>query len=165
MMGCGDSKDTGSADGQEQTATAAAAAAPPATGVAGRLFRDPSVALPRAAPKKPSDAATKKKDAGHVKNVFAKPLDVADDYRPPVHEKTQEERDFIQSALQKNFVFENMSQSELKPLIMAFEKSQVESGATIISQGDVGDYFYIIKEGTCSFSVDDKEVGDRKSVV
>jgi cAMP-dependent protein kinase regulator len=169
MMGCENSKEAGSSNaaaasaggGQHQKKAAAAA---PGTSGSARPFRDPSVALPRAAPKAATATGAKKKDAGgHVKNVFAKPLDVAEGYRPPVHEKSQDEIDFITSALQKNFVFENMSPRELKPLIMAFEKSQVASGATIISQGDAGDYFYIIQMGACSFSVDGKEVGQAKT--
>ena len=95
----------------------------------------------------------------HVRNVFANPLQVADDYRPPVHAKTAEQAKLIRAALKKNFVFEELSHREATPLVDAFQAFSVAQGETIIAQGDDGDYFYIIESGTCAFFVDDQKVG------
>ena len=101
--------------------------------------------------------------ADHVKNVFARPLEINDDYKPPFHEKTKGESTFIAEALQKNFVFENLDKHDLKPLVGAFEKVQVPKDDIIIKQGDEGDWFYIILKGSVSFIVDNKAVGKAKS--
>lgn len=110
-------------------------------------------------------AAGRAKDDGahHVKNVFARPLEINDDYRPPSHSKTHGEAVFIGDALQKNFVFENLSKHDLKPLVGAFEKVNVPKGKIIIKQGDEGDWFYIILQGSVNFIVDDKPVGKAKT--
>lgn len=110
-----------------------------------------------------NDNKEEKDGAHHVKNVFARPLEINDDYKPPHHEKTKDESLFIADALQKNFVFENLDRHDLKPLVGAFEKIQVPKNEIIIQQGDEGDWFYIILKGSVSFIVDDKAVGKAQS--
>lgn len=102
--------------------------------------------------------------AHHVRNVFATPFEMLDfeAFKISEHSKTKEETELINTALKKNFVFEQMSQKELRPLVHAFEKHSVKAGEVIIKQGDEGNYFYIILAGTCSFEVDGKEVGRAK---
>eukprot|EP00977_Amphora_coffeiformis_P008121 scaffold1818_cov162-Amphora_coffeaeformis.AAC.6 len=106
-----------------------------------------------------SNANEEKDGAHHVKNVFARPLEINDDYKPPFHEKSKEESIFIADALQKNFVFENLDKHDLQPLVGAFEKVQVPKDEIIIQQGHEGDWFYIILKGSVSFIVDEKAVG------
>jgi len=108
-------------------------------------------------------AATKA--AHHVRNVFATPFEMMDlaTYRTPVHEHTPEETKLIESALKKNFVFEQMSAKESLPLVKAFEKTNVASGEVVIKQGDEGNYFYVILKGSFVFEVDGKEVGRAKA--
>lgn len=93
------------------------------------------------------------------KNVFAKKLTFAPDFKPPFHHKTAHEKQFILKSLQSNFVFENMAPRELDPLVMAFEKYSASRGEEIIKQGDAGDYFYILEKGRCAFQVNGTEVG------
>lgn len=148
VMGCGGSK--------EATATPASA---PQEGATGR-FREPSLAIKKAAEQKGEGSnANKKSEAHHVKNVFAKKLDLEENFRPPVHHKTSKEKSFILKALQNNFVFEHLAPRELEPLVMAFEKSTSNEGQVVIEQGDTGDYFYILESGRCSFKVNGVEVG------
>mmetsp|Transcript_10035 Transcript_10035/g.13254 ORF Transcript_10035/g.13254 Transcript_10035/m.13254 type:complete len:793 (+) Transcript_10035:138-2516(+) len=126
-------------------------------GPSGR-FREPSVALKQAAPPAESEVVDDKQ-ANHLKNVFAKKLDLDENFRPPVHHKTGKEKSFILKALQNNFVFEHLAPREMDPLIMAFEKYTSNEGQVVIEQGGTGDYFYILDQGTCSFIVDGVEVG------
>jgi cAMP-dependent protein kinase regulator len=103
-----------------------------------------------------------KDGAHHLKNVFAIPLDFADlgAYSPPVHSKTEQEKEFIEKAVKgSSFIFDGLSHLELFPLVQAFEKQQVQAGTTIIKEGDEGDYFYVIYSGTVEFSVNGKVVG------
>lgn len=100
--------------------------------------------------------------AHHVKNIFAKPLEAllkTDSYKPPVHPKSDEERQMIYEALHKNFVFDNLSNRELKPMVDAFEKISAAKGEVIINQGDAGDFFYIVMDGECEFLINDSAVG------
>jgi cAMP-dependent protein kinase regulator len=206
-MGCAESKDlpeTAVAVGTGKpsaTSTTPAGATPKATPTSVprensfKTFRDPSVALRKIVDTsvQMADKVKSTAKAGavgvqaiataarvhHVRNIFATPLsDVdIDTYQPPVHPKNEAVSKFIVTALGKNFVFEQLSEKELLPLVQAFESITVPAGEIIITQGDVGDYFYIIGthvgevtagettasesggHGQCVFEVDGKEVG------
>jgi len=162
MGGCS-SKDTSEAGGGAPP-SAGAAQAPLHEGPSGR-FREPSLALPKSAPTKDGveevgkDAA-QESVAHHVKNIYAKKLDLDSNFRPPVHHKTAKEKSFILKALQNNFVFEHLAPRELDPLVMAFERSTSQADEVVIEQGDSGDYFYILEQGRCSFKVNGVVVGE-----
>jgi len=97
--------------------------------------------------------------AVRLKNVFAAPLTMVADFVAPVIPKSREESDFIRGALGDNFVFDSLEAPELSTLVKAFDKHSVREGETIITQGETGDYFYIIQGGTVDFVVDGDVVG------
>ena len=97
--------------------------------------------------------------AVRLKNVFAAPLTMVADFVAPVIPKSREESDFIRGALGDNFVFDSLEAPELSTLVKAFDKHSVKQGETIITQGETGDYFYIIQGGTVDFVVDGDVVG------
>lgn len=100
-----------------------------------------------------------KEGVARLKVVFADPLNLAADYKAPVHEKTKEETEFINKCLTGAFLFDKLESREKKTLVDAFEKHSVEGGQTIIKQGDIGDFFYIIQRGKVKYLVDGEEVG------
>lgn len=102
-----------------------------------------------------------KEGAHHLRNVFAKPMEAwqNNNYTVPVFPKTEEEKEQLETALKQNFVFENLKHEQIFPLVQALEMNHVKSNATLIRQGDKGDYFYILSEGTCNFVVDGQVVG------
>ena len=103
---------------------------------------------------------TKKADKGaHQKNVFATPLEQMGSLRAPVYPKELDEEEFVQEALKNNFVFAALTPREFKTIIDAFERVVVSIGDTLIQQGDVGDYFYVIREGKVRFEVNRVTVG------
>jgi Cyclic nucleotide-binding domain len=103
---------------------------------------------------------TWKEKTHHLRNIFAKPLEFGDEpYVPPVYPKTDEDTSFIEKALKDGLVFESISRRATIALIRAFEKEQVATGTTIITEGDEGDYFYIILSGTVEFSINGESVG------
>lgn len=77
-----------------------------------------------------------------------------DDWQPPVHEKSPEERKQLLE------IFQNSQDGKLHMLVgsvkpQTFEKildamfaKVVAANETVMSQGDVGDYFYIVKNGS-----------------
>lgn len=44
-------------------------------------------------------------------------------------------------------------------MIDAFEKKQVQKGDTVIKQGDIGDYFYVLRDGEVEFKLNGLKVG------
>ena len=101
-----------------------------------------------------------KTKAHHLRNVFTKPMeDVASNYQPPFFEKPPEEEDFIREAMKHNFVFDDLGQKEIKVIVGAMEKYSANENVTLIKEGDEGDYFYILREGSVKYLKGEKEVG------
>ena len=94
-----------------------------------------------------------------LKDVFRVKLENLEDYTPPVFDKSNSEVELIKKALEKNFFFDDMSPAELDTFIQAFEPFEISKGMAVISQGESGDYFYVINEGDVSFEMNGDYVG------
>lgn len=91
-------------------------------------------------------------------NVFTEHVDMD---KAPAHKafpKTAAQRDLINSALDQNFVFANLTEDERDLLINAMERQEVQANFNVIKQGDDGDFFYIIEKGNFTVTVDDVQV-------
>lgn len=98
----------------------------------------------------------------HAKNrkaVQGRFLDMEGDFKPPDYPKTSDDVKFLDKALGENFIFGDLDKKQRKLLIKAMQQQDVKKGETIIKQGDVGDFFYILEKGTINFVADGKEVG------
>jgi cAMP-dependent protein kinase regulator len=93
-------------------------------------------------------------------NIYSAPLPEFDiTYTPSVFPKTDSDVEFISIALQRNFVFANalsdddvVRKREMKQVVDAFEPYRVKySGELILSHKEVGEYFYIVKEGSVRY--------------
>ena len=94
-----------------------------------------------------------------LKDVLGVQMDNLDDFEVPIFKKTRDEVSLIREAVQNNFFFTGIDDRHLKALLLAFEPVQVIKGDVVISQGESGDYFYVIGEGEVTFEVNDEEVG------
>ena len=94
-----------------------------------------------------------------TQNIWQTPLKVIPDFVPPVFDHTEEQVALLKKALKKNVVCGGLSKKELKPLIKAFEPCHYKAKETIITQGEPGDYFYVIVSGKVDFIVNKKNVG------
>ena len=103
-------------------------------------------------------------------NIYSSPLPEFDiTYTPPVIPKTEADDEFISIALQRNFVFANalsdddvVRKREIKQVVDAFEQYRVKySGEVILSHTDVGEYFYILKEGSVRYYEKYKQSSER----
>ncbi|OBZ84338.1 cAMP-dependent protein kinase regulatory subunit [Choanephora cucurbitarum] len=75
-----------------------------------------------------------------------------------LQKKPEAEADLIAHSLQNHFLFRTVEQEQLQDVIDSMEEKRFKAGSFVIEQGAVGDYFYIVSEGTLDCFVDDKKV-------
>lgn len=93
-------------------------------------------------------------------NVFAKPMDFSSSFELPNFPKDAEAVAFIDTSLADNFIFASLAQEERRVLINSMQLDTVEAGTKIIKQGDLGDFFYVVDDGTVDYIIDGNKVGD-----
>jgi CRP-like cAMP-binding protein len=67
---------------------------------------------------------------------------------------------FNLAQLSDNFIFAGLTPQEYTLLINAMHHHSVAVGDVIMHQGDLGDYFYVLKSGQVAFIVNGKQVGE-----
>jgi len=93
-------------------------------------------------------------------NICADRVDVdLKDYVPPRFTKSVETAEFISTVLSGMFLMSDLTLADRRMFVQAMASEKVPAGDTIIKQGDIGDFFYILEEGEVSFTVDSREVG------
>jgi CRP-like cAMP-binding protein/tRNA A-37 threonylcarbamoyl transferase component Bud32 len=92
-------------------------------------------------------------------NIFANPIDFKEQFQLPRYPKSDAAIQFIDSALEENFIFASLTAKERRLLIDAMMMETVSAGTVIIKQGETGDFFYVVEEGHVSFAVDNQHVG------
>jgi len=93
-------------------------------------------------------------------NVFAQAINFDEKFDVPSFPKTKESTDFIDKSLADNFIFASLTSDERRSLIKAMCNERVMTNSIIIQQGDIGDFFYVVEEGSVGFLVDGKHVGE-----
>jgi len=128
---------------------------------AANLTRNPAAPRPPPASKQ-KEHGTTGHGAHHLRNVFAKPFDQQDvsSFQAPRFAKTEEDMEFLRNAMRKNFVFTNLSVRQMMTMLDAFEKVQYGPQTKIVTQGEEGDYFFVIRQGKLHFEVDGAESDD-----
>ncbi|KAF6818425.1 camp-dependent protein kinase regulatory subunit [Colletotrichum sojae] len=75
--------------------------------------------------------------------------DTYDNWSPPVHEKNREQLDRLQTAIGGNFLFSHLDDEQSAQILGALiEKPIPAKDIKVISQGDAGDYFYVVEKGS-----------------
>ena len=74
-------------------------------------------------------------------------LDTRDSFKLKNIPKSSAQEATIRSALAENFVFTALEESDLKQLVNAFTLRTVKEKEDVITQGEDGDYFYVIDKG------------------
>lgn len=101
-----------------------------------------------------------------TKVIFARPLaNLTKHYKQPDRHESQlldpAEEEFLISVVTKHadFVLSNLEPRQVRTLVKAMEKHRARKGEKVITQGDTGDYLYVVKEGTVRFLVDGEDAG------
>ncbi|CAG8896692.1 unnamed protein product [Penicillium nalgiovense] len=72
----------------------------------------------------------------------------SDSWSPPYHPKTEEQVSRLKSAVSSNFLFSHLDDDQSLTVLNALvEKPIPAKDIKVISQGDAGDYFYIVEKG------------------
>ncbi len=74
-------------------------------------------------------------------------LETRDSFKLKNVPKSSAQEATIRSALAENFVFTALEESDLKQLVNAFTLRTVKEKEDVITQGEDGDYFYVIDKG------------------
>lgn len=73
----------------------------------------------------------------------------SDNWTPPYHEKTPDQLERLKRAIQGNFLFTHLEDEQSAQILGALvEKPIPAKGIKVISQGDAGDYFYVVEKGS-----------------
>mmetsp|Transcript_11675 Transcript_11675/g.26696 ORF Transcript_11675/g.26696 Transcript_11675/m.26696 type:complete len:535 (-) Transcript_11675:122-1726(-) len=80
-------------------------------------------------------------------NVFVESLAADADWNAPVFEKTPEQRAVIAGYIRTNIMFNHLDEEASNTVINAMENRKFDDGASIITQGDQGDYWYLLAVG------------------
>lgn len=100
-----------------------------------------------------------------TKAIFAKPINFAKKFKPKPDRESEVIKDedfgFIKPLVKghSDFVLSHLTDPEVDLLVQSMEKITVAEGENIIEQGEVGDFLYVLKEGSIRYLVDGKEVG------
>jgi cAMP-dependent protein kinase regulator len=81
--------------------------------------------------------------------VFAEPVKLDEHWEPRIVPKSDAEKAQIRKIVAGNILFTALDEDQLEIIIGAFEQKLFKQGDVLIKQGDMGDFFYILAEGTC----------------
>lgn len=110
---------------------------------------------------KPAVAPSQKKLDLHKNTLFEAGVDY-DSYQvvvTPAMRKDDETRSFLIAALRRQDMFATHRATELAEIVEYFAKVDVSAGDTVITQGEQGDYFYVVERGQFDFVVDGRVAG------
>lgn len=82
----------------------------------------------------------------------------SDSWRPPINNLTSSQKAALSKNLASNFLFKQLDDASKKTVIEALSNKTFSKDTEIITQGDEGDFFYVIESGTVDFYVNGAKV-------
>ncbi|KAL6707270.1 hypothetical protein ACN47E_004258 [Coniothyrium glycines] len=78
----------------------------------------------------------------------------AGDFTAPFHQKTQDQLSRLRTAVSGNFLFSHLDDDQSAQVLGALHEKPIPTkGIKVIQQGDVGDYFYVVENGSFDIHV------------
>ncbi|KAI1332747.1 camp-dependent protein kinase regulatory subunit [Xylariaceae sp. FL0255] len=75
--------------------------------------------------------------------------DVNDNWTPPSYPKSAAQLERLQKAIEGNFLFSHLDDEQTASILGALQEKPIPAkDIKVITQGDAGDYFYIVEKGT-----------------
>ncbi|OCK81943.1 camp-dependent protein kinase-like protein regulatory subunit [Lepidopterella palustris CBS 459.81] len=72
-----------------------------------------------------------------------------DNWTPPYHQKTSDQQSRLKAAVSGNFLFSHLDDEQSAQVLGALQEKPIPTrGIKVIQQGDVGDYFYVVENGS-----------------
>ncbi|XXH03805.1 choline phosphate cytidylyltransferase [Hypoxylon texense] len=82
--------------------------------------------------------------------------DVNDNWSPPSYPKTPEQLERLKKAIEGNFLFSHLDDEQNAQILGALQEKPIPAkDIKVITQGDAGDYFYIVEKGSFDVYVND----------
>ncbi|KAI2769398.1 camp-dependent protein kinase regulatory subunit [Daldinia loculata] len=82
--------------------------------------------------------------------------DVNDNWTPPSYPKTAEQLERLKKAIEGNFLFSHLDDEQNDQILGALQEKPIPAkDIKVITQGDAGDYFYIVERGSFDVYVND----------
>ncbi|KAI1416256.1 camp-dependent protein kinase regulatory subunit [Hypoxylon sp. FL1857] len=82
--------------------------------------------------------------------------DVNDNWTPPSYPKTPEQLERLKKAIEGNFLFSHLDDEQNAQILGALQEKPIPAkDIKVITQGDAGDYFYIVEKGSFDVYVND----------
>ncbi|CAJ2502895.1 Uu.00g102890.m01.CDS01 [Anthostomella pinea] len=82
--------------------------------------------------------------------------DANDNWTPPSYPKSQEQLDRLRRAIGGNFLFNHLDDEQNAQILGALQEKPIPAKSIkVITQGDAGDYFYIVEKGAFDVYVND----------
>lgn len=103
-------------------------------------------------------AAARARGKSKRQAVFSEPVKLDINFVPTIIPKTAEQKAEIVSVISKNFLFRGMDADAERLIVDAMDIKSFSPGDTLIKQGDMGDFYYVLTEGTCEILVNGKKV-------
>ncbi|KAI8642210.1 camp-dependent protein kinase regulatory subunit [Parasitella parasitica] len=72
--------------------------------------------------------------------------------------KSQAQAERIKISISNNFLFRNLDEEQYLDVVNAMVEKRVDMGTTVIKQGDVGDFFYVVESGTLDCFIGETKV-------
>jgi len=75
--------------------------------------------------------------------------DANDNWTPPSYPKTTEQLGRLKTAIQGNFLFSHLDDEQSNQILGALQEKPIPAkDIKVITQGDAGDYFYVVEKGS-----------------
>lgn len=99
-----------------------------------------------------------KRAANRRNDIFAESVVVDTPMQVVAVPKSTEATQLILQALANNFLFYTIDQSDVDTIAQLMVEKQVAVGEVVITEGDTGDFFYVVESGAFSITVQGRHV-------